>query len=385
MAMYAMIEGYQNAGWQVYLLAMNTSRHSVREDILSGLFKDIYAFEWVNINNDVKPSNVLKNYFFSKEAEHVERFYQTHFEQKLVAVINDFMPDVVQMESVYLSTYLPAVRDNTNAVCVLRVHNLEYQIWFGLASKSTNRFRRKYLYNLTGRLKRFERESWKKYDLLLPITENDSFHLARLEKVTDMIVAPYSIDKSNFPILDTSKERWVGYHLGAMDWTPNKEGIKWFLSEVWPKVHKIAPMFEFYFAGRNMPQEFLDMKLGGVFCKGEVENAAEFIADKKILIVPLLAGGGIRVKILEAMAAGKVVISTPEGIIGIEAKSDEHYLVARKPEDFVRAIRWCMMNKEKAQEMADRGRELVLNKYEHSSVVKKVINELEVFLKLRNQ
>ena len=83
------------------------------------------------------------------------------------------------------------------------------------------------------------------------------------------------------------------------------------------------------------------------------------------------------------MAAGKVVITTPDGIKGIEAKAGEHYLMARKPEDFVRLVRWCLLNKEKADELAERGRQLVNSKYEYNSVIKTVIDEIEVLIKLR--
>ena len=220
------------------------------------------------------------------------------------------------------------------------------------------------------------------YDLVLPITEKDAFHVRRLEKINDLIVAPFSLELSNIPVRHPD-EKWVWYHLGAMDWIPNREGMRWFLEDVWPKIHNAIPRFEFYFAGRNMPQEFLDMNIDGVHCVENVENANDFIADKRILIVPISSGGGIRVKILEAMAAGKVVITTPDGITGIEAKAGEHYLMARKPEDFVRLVRWCLLNKEKADELAERGRQLVNSKYEYNSVIKTVIDEIEVLIKLR--
>ena len=382
LAVHAMIEGYKMSGWHVYLLAMNTSRHSVKNEVLAGLYKDIEGFEWMDINNDVKPFNVVKNYLFSKEAEHVERFYQKPFEDKIIDILTRYKPDVVQVESVYLTTYLPAIKQHSDAVKVLRMHNIEYHIWHGLSAKTTNNIKKKYFINLTERLKSFERESWKKYDLVLPITEKDAFHVRRLEKINDLIVAPFSLELSNIPVMNPDA-RWVGYHLGAMDWIPNRDGMRWFLEEVWPKIHNAIPRFEFYFAGRNMPQEFKDMNIDGVHCVEHVEDANEFISDKKILIVPISSGGGIRVKILEAMAAGKVVITTPDGIKGIEAKAGEHYLMARKPEDFVRLVRWCLLNKPKAEEMAERGRQLVNSKYEYGSVIKTVIDEIEVLIKLR--
>ncbi len=383
LAMNSMIEGYHRSGWKVYLLSMNTSRHPLSSDTLSGLYQQIHAFEWMNINNDIKKVSVIKNYLFSKEAEHVERFFRKEFEDKIVEVLQDFKPDVIQVESIFLSTYLPAIKANSDAVKVLRMHNIEYHIWHSLTAKTTNSLKKSYYQSLTERLKTFERESWKKYDLILTITERDAFHVRRLEKVMDMIVAPFSLELNNIPAR-SANERWVGYHIGAMDWIPNRDGMRWFIDEVWPKIHSAIPKFEFYFAGRKMPAEFQELDAPGVFCMNEVESAADFIGDKKILIVPISSAGGIRIKILEAMAAGKVVISSPEGIKGIEVKSGDHYLVARKPEDYVRAIKWCLMNKEKAEEMAQRAKELVSTKYEYRNVTRTVINEIEGILKLRD-
>lgn len=382
LAMNTMIEGYHMSGWQVYLLSMNTSRHRLKQETLSDLYQHIHAFEWVNINNNVSKYNVIKNYLFSKEAEHVERFYQKPFEDKLIEVLQDFRPDVIQVESIYLSTYLPVINTHSHAVKVLRMHNIEYHIWHGLAAKANNPIKKNYLQNLTERLKRFERASWKKYDLVLPITEKDAIHVQRLEKTTELFVAHFSMELDKIPA-KSDNERWVGYHLGAMDWIPNREGIKWFLKDVWPKIHSTIPKFEFYFAGRKMPAEFHDIQLDGVYCMDEVESAAEFIADKKILIVPISSSGGIRVKILEAMAAGKVVITSPEGIKGIDARVEEHFLLARKPEDYVKAIRWCIMNKEKAERMAERACQLVSVKYEYRNVIRSVIDEIEKILHLR--
>ncbi|MBC7553048.1 MAG: glycosyltransferase [Taibaiella sp.] len=383
LAMHAMIEGYYMSGWKVYLLAMNTSRHSVPDEILTGLYKHIHAFEWVNINNDINKINVIKNFLFSKEAEHVERFYHQYFEDKIVDVLKNFKPHVVQVESVYLTTYMPAIKHHSDAVKVLRMHNIEYHIWHGLGMKAKNKIKRKYYFNLTERLKTFEREAWKKYDLVLPITEKDAFHVKRLEKTPDLLVAPFSIDMSKIRGIQR-EEKWVSYHIGAMDWIPNREAIRWFLSEVWPKIHNTIPKFEFYFAGRKMTTDFLEREIEGVHCMGEVENADEFIADKKILIVPVATTGGIRVKILEAMAAGKIIITSPEGIKGIEAKVGDHYLLARNPEDYVRAIKWCLMNKDKAEQMGRDAKQLVYEKYEYRSVIKTVIDALEVLLKLRD-
>ena len=383
LAMHAMIEGYHNAGWQVYLLAMNTSKHHIAHIALKKLFTHLHAFEWMDIDNKVKPIDVLANFLFSNKPEHVKRFYNTDFRDKLINILTTFKPDVVQVESVYLTTYLPDIKQHSNAANVLRLHNVEYQIWAGLADKQKNPLKRYYFNNLTNRVSDYEISSWEKYDLLLAITEKDAATVSQYEDMTPVTVIPFSIDlKTIAP--STGNEKWVGYHIGAMDWIANQSGVRWFLSHAWPKVHKALPRFEFYFAGRNMPEEFRKIHLRGVHCMNEVASAEEFIADKKILIVPLLSGGGIRVKILEAMAAEKVVISTSTGIKGIEAHPGEHYLHVRKPEDFVKAIRWCLDNKPAAEKMATRARELVAEKYENSKVMMKAISAVELLLSNRH-
>ena len=382
LAMHAMIEGYHRAGWQVYLLAMNTIRHKVSANQLKTLYKDIHAFNWVDIDNSVTNGKIIKNYLFSRTPEHVERFYRPEFEDKLIEALNEFRPDCVQIESVYLSTYLPAIKKYSTAVTILRLHNLEYQIWASLSRKRGNALKQFYLNSLATRVRKYEREVWKKYDLLIPITEKDASQVIMLETVKDIIVAPFSIDVQKVPV-NTVTEEWVGYHLGAMDWLANQDAIRWFIDEIWPRVRKAVPDFRFYFAGRNMPDEFKDYNNAGIYGLNEVPDAAEFIADKKILIVPLRSGGGIRVKIMEAMAAGKVIIATPVAIKGIEAKTGEHYLQARRPQDFAKAIKWCMDNKSEAQAIADNARAMVRSKYDHSTVIGNVINELERILESR--
>ena len=376
LAMYSMIEGYNQAGWQVYLLAMNTTRHQVAQKVLEGLYKNLYGFEWVNINNAIKWIPVIKNFLFSDTPEHAERFYNEEYRKKLEQVINDFQPDVVQVESVFLSSYLKEINKHPEVVTVLRLHNIEYHIWQSLSAKIKNRLKKYYFKNLTKRIRRYEKSSWKKYDLLLPITQKDAATVQKLEYLNLLLVAPFGIDTVKIkPQLQ--QEKWVAYHIGAMDWIPNKEGILWFLNTVWPKIHKALPKFEFYFAGRDMPEDLKKIKQEGVHCLNEVPSAEDFIADKKILIVPIMSGSGVRVKILEAMAAGKIVITTVNGIKGIDAKHGEHYLLANRPEDFLRCIKWCLENKALAEEIGVKARELVLKKYEYIAITKNIINTLE--------
>lgn len=373
LAMNAMIQGYKKSGWQVYLLSMNTSRHYIERSESDKLYKDLHAFETVNVDNSVKPLNTFCNFLFSNKPSHAVRFYSEAYKIKLIETIAMFAPDVIQMESVFLATYLPVIKQHTKALNVLRLHNIEYQVWQRLATETRQAIKKKYLDNLAKRIKKYEEDVWPQFDLLVPITNTDAQVVMQNYPSIKVFTVPFGIDVANIPN-NNKQSDWCGYHIGAMDWMPNKEGIKWFLHRVWPELHRQLPQFKFYFAGRNMPEYFKDINLEGVYCEGQVVDANTFIADKKILIVPIHSGGGIRIKVLEAMATGKVVISTTAGMQGIDAIPGRDYLLANTASEFVVAIQWVLSNIPEADKISVRARELIEKEYNSDTTTTKLID-----------
>ncbi|HRO41700.1 MAG TPA: glycosyltransferase [Flavipsychrobacter sp.] len=377
-AMYAMIEGYHKLGWEVLLFSMNTSRHYVGLESLPEFYTQI-KFQTFDINTDVKVVPTLMNFFLSRKPNHADRFYEKGFASKLEKIIDDFEPEIIQLESVYLATYLPVIKEATKAKIAIRLHNIEYQIWERLANEATS-FRKFYLRDLCSRIKKFELNAWQSADVLIAITETDAALVKNLVSGKEIITVPFGINtKSIKP--SQQPEKWIGYHIGAMDWMPNVEAITWFLENVWSDLHKELPDFEFHFAGRNMPGSFEKYERDGVTCSGEVADASAFIADKKMLLVPLRSGGGIRVKILEALTAGKLVISTSIGMQGIDgAVPGKHFLLAEEKADFIRQIKWAVNKKDQAQQIANAGSVLVQREYDQESIMRKLTKRMEDFL-----
>jgi glycosyltransferase involved in cell wall biosynthesis len=362
LAMYTMIDGYYKAGWDVFLLSMNTSRHYVAVEELPELFQQI-QLETFDIDTDIKLVPSLKNYFLSKQPNQAERFFDKDFEKKLLKVIADFDPEFIQLESVYLNVYLPSIREVVKTPVAIRLHNIEHQIWERLGTETSNLLKRKYLKDLAARIQKFELNAWKEADLLIPITDADADYVKSTHVKTPLHVASFGIDSCKAKQKITEHEKWIGYHIGAMDWMPNIEAMTWFLENVWKELHKELPEFEFHFAGRNMPASFKKYEGNGIVCAGEVADAHAFIADKKLLIVSLQAGSGIRVKIMEALAQEKLVISTSVGVQGINGlEAGKHFLLAETAEDFIKQISFAIHNKEAAKAIAHSGAQLI---YEH--------------------
>ncbi len=376
MAMNAMIDGYHEAGMDVYLLAMNTTRHPVPPEQLRDIYQHTEGFNAVAVDNSVRVWGTLMNFLWSREPNHASRFKHKEFEEKLIETMAYFKPDIIHVESIFLSSYMPLIRSKSSAKLVLRLHNIEHEVWERAARHSKNPLKRYYLNNLAGRIKAYENKVWHEYDLLLPITHADAKVLVATGVKVPYVVAHFAFAAAPFA-LHSADVPWCAYHLGAMDWIPNRDAMKWFLMKVWPEIRKVAPDFRFYFAGRYMPAYFKSLNIAGVQCEGEVADAQEFIAGKRILIVPLKAGGGIRIKILEAMAAEKLVICTRIAMQGIDANAGEHYIEANEAHEFAAAIDYVLHHKTEALQIAARGRMLVLSQYKRQHIMDEVIAAIQ--------
>ena len=373
-AMNVMVEGYKKAGWLVCLLSMNTTRHYVEQEELAQIYQDI-QFETVDVDNEIKPVPTLLNFLFTTRPNHADRFRHRGFAEKLEEVLHSFLPEVVQVESVFLSGYLRLIKA-VSPLTVLRLHNIEYEIWQRLAAETKGSLKKFYLRNLAARICKYEYHAWSQYDLLLPITGTDAGIAKKFNN--NVLTIPFGIDTS---VIDRSGNGELSaYHIGAMDWMPNSDAMRWFLEEIWPSVHWELPRLKFYYAGRNMPPAFREMQVEGAICAGEVPDADVFIRDKKILVVPLRSGGGIRVKILEAMAAGKIIVCTAVGMQGIDAIPGKHYFAANTPAEFIDALKWIHAHSGEVQEMANEARLFVQMKYDKDALMQQLIDKIDNML-----
>jgi glycosyltransferase involved in cell wall biosynthesis len=363
LAMYAMIEGWHRAGRHVHVLAMNTSKHRTTEAQLPSLFREISGFGMVDVDTDIRLLPVLRNLVASDKPEHADRFYHKTFENRLVALLNIIRPGLIQFESIYLHEYVSAVRKHSSARIIQRLHNVEGEVWQRLANGAQNYWKRGYLRLLARRVTQYEQRVWRESDGLITISNKDLLAVKNSGCRTPAYNIPYGTkltsEFSNPGIPGT----WTAYHIGAMDWKPNCEAMEWMRTAIVPEIVARLPDFAFHFAGRKMPEEFLSERQISFFCHGEVADAQAFLSDKQVLIVPLRSGSGIRVKTLEAMTAGKLVISTTVGIQGIEALDKIHFLRADTPQEFAEAVCWVMQHKELAVKIIHNARDLVDNNH----------------------
>ncbi len=164
------------------------------------------------------------------------------------------------------------------------------------------------------------------------------------------------------------------FFLGSLDWLPNREGIEWFLDNFHQDLIDGELRVKFYVAGNDIPERFDDYEvLGKIFIQGEVDDALEFLNSKSIMIVPLLSGGGMRVKIVEGMAMKKCIISTSLGAEGINFEDSVNILIANNRDEFYNAIKLCISDEEYCKKIGANARNLIEQQYDINTVTANLV------------
>ena len=334
-------KGFALANCQVTVLAMNTTKHHV--EIKHHPFLDenpdlkVELFG-VDVDTRIKPVSAIFNLFFSRLPYNAVRFISNDFKKELIRHLNTNTFDVVQLEGLYLTPYIPLIRKYSKSLISLRAHNIEHEIWQRTAIQA-NGLRKKYIEILCSRIKHME-ENWvNKYDALVTITQRDTDVFNTMENTKPVHVTPSGIFINEMSLEKPDSKELSLFHLGALDWSPNQEGLLWFLKNCWKQIHTELPELKFYIAGRNAPEWFIrKIKLPNIIYCGEVDDAQEFMKSKTIMIVPLLSGSGMRIKIIEGMALGKAVVTTDIGTEGINSSHQVNIMISNTPAEYVKSV-----------------------------------------------
>ena len=371
MAMNSIVRGLINAGHNVKILAVNSEKYHITEKDIPASYKKETGIELVDVDLKVRPLAAFKN-LFSDKSYHVERFISEDFKKKLVKILKKDKYDIVQLEMIYMAPYIETIRENSDAIIVLRAHNVEHLIWDRIAKKTKFLPKRLYLNHLVRTLKNYEMSVLDKVDGIAAITYRDAAFF-RGETAVPVIDIPYGINPDEFDPHYEVKSEPTLYHIGSMNWMPNEEGIYWFLDKVWDKVAKRNPGLQLNLAGRNMPKWLLKLKKKNVNILGEVPDAKEFVKNNDIAIVPLLSGSGIRIKIIESMAMGKTVITTMVGAEGIQYSEYENIIIADSPGKMVEVICKIIKEPNEAQRIGWNARRLVEDVYDNKKIIERLL------------
>ncbi len=355
---YNTIKGLLAEGVDITLFSLNPYKYRVDVDDIYDPVYDQIKFDSRIIFTEVSLWGAFLN-IFSHDAYNVSRYYDEDAAQAIENILREQQFDVVQFEGLYVVPYLSIVKEHSSAKLVYRAHSIEHEVWERLALRERFNPRRRYLEFLARRLKSYERDQISRFHQVFAISEQDRHSLFMFGSDTPLEVFPVALDFEKYKVDSTKTIFPTLFHLGAMDMRQNREGLAWFLDEVWPDIEKLSGDLRFYIAGRHMPKEFFEYDYDNLIVEGEVLDAIEFMNSKAIMIVPLLTGSGMRVKIIEGMAMEKCVIATSMAAEGIICQHGKDILIADSPDEFYRCILQCLTQPNLWRELGQEARRTV--------------------------
>lgn len=366
-AIARMIEGLVAANVELTVLSLNTKKHFKNSNDIPEAIQQKVHFEIVEVDTNPTIGNAFIN-LFERLPFHVSRFYQKAVEQKLEALLKETDFDIVQAEGLFMMPYKRLVWAKSKAKVVLRAHNIEHLIWQRTAEEHPMAVTRSFLRMQVKKLKRYEDYCAAKADAIIPISPADQPYFEAINPNTHTAVCGTEVFHKHGKY---NPKRF--FHLGAMDWLPNKLGVNWLLNDVWPKVMRQNPDLELHLAGRSMDDKLAKHKQPGVFIHGAVADAVAFRAEHGTMLVPLLSGSGLRIKIIEGLSEGLPIISTTIGAEGIKVTDTKDILLADTAEAFAAAILQMAADQSLSSQIGKNAATLAAKNYQNSTIINNLV------------
>jgi glycosyltransferase involved in cell wall biosynthesis len=300
--------------------------------------------------------NLFSPYPFS-----VAKHYSTRFARELRTLLEEESWDLLQCEWTPYARFVSLMSD---IPVLMATHNVESQILARRAGHTKNPIARLFFRMQEWKMKRFERRALLQASAVTAVTALDVEELQGwgIEGIT---LIPNGVDLDAYSAAPDAERENEILALASLDWYPNVDALEYFIEDVFPLLRARRPEVKLRIVGRK-PAESLKRRfsgIAGVEFVGEVENVSSHLSRSTVVVVPLRIGGGSRIKILEALAASKPVVSTSIGAEGLDVVSGQHLIVADSPTEFALRTEELLASEAARRELGYQGRKLVDEHY----------------------
>lgn len=271
--------------------------------------------------------------------------------------------DVWQVESTVLTGALASLQGQPKVVVA---QNIESTIWQRYHENETAPLKRWYIKQQWRKFERFERRAFAAATWVVAVSESDAALIRDRFGGRNVGVVENGINRRYYEGVRPDPDPRTILFLGSLDWRPNLDAVGLLLDRIFPAVRAAEPTARLCLVGRRPPPALIQKvrDVPGVALHADVPDVRPFLATSGIMVVPLRIGGGSRLKILEALAAGLPVISTRVGAEGLDLVPGEDYIAADEPEAMVDALVSSILDPRPARAMAGRSRSFVLDRYD---------------------
>ena len=311
----------------------------------------------------------LAKAFLRRQPITVARYDVPAYRQKFRELIADQAFDLVHYEMFHIAQFYT----ETDLPGILSQQNVDSAIWRRLCSETTNPFYKFTYWTQQLAFQRYERVLSPKFDAVTCTSDIDAAVFQRHCAKDAIEIIPNGVDITHYlPDFTTEAPAHLIY-IGSMDWYPNEDAVAFFADEVLPRIQEKVPDVRFSIVGGNPSARVQKLaERDGVVVTGRVPEIKPYFAETTVFVVPLRIGSGTRLKILEALAMGKAIVSTTVGAEGLDLKDGEEIFIADEPIAFADAVTRLLMDSELRRRIGENGRARVERDYDWRSIGEKL-------------
>lgn len=312
----------------------------------------------------------------SSQPHNITKFCRPAVARRLRALLSEQKCDVIVCDFAVAGGVVPWDDPRPK---VLFTHNVEATIWRRHYEVARNPAWKAVCWREYKTMAAAESRYLRKSDHVLAVSEADRDFFSNVVDARKITVVPTGVDLEFFtPVADQERPGAMVF-TGSMDWLPNEDAIFYFSEQILPAIRRRIPSAALTVVGRNPSQRLraLAAANGGVIVIGRVPDIRPYVQTSAVYVVPLRVGGGTRLKIFEAMAMGKAVVSTSIGAEGLPVKNGVHLALADNPEEFASRVIELLESSEQRSRMGAAARELVEREYGWGAVAERFERALQ--------
>ena len=311
----------------------------------------------------------LAKAFFKRQPITVARYDVPTYRRKLRTLLANETFDLVHYEMFHVAQF----HTETDLPDVLSQQNVDSAIWRRLCSETINPFYKFAYWTQQLAFQRYERLLSPKFDAVTCTSDIDAAVFAQHCAKDAIEIIPNGVDITHYrPDFTTEAPAHLIY-IGSMDWYPNEDAVAFFADEVFPRIQEKVPDVAFSIVGGNPSGRVQKLaERDGVVVTGRVPEIKPYFAEATVFVVPLRIGSGTRLKILEALAMGKAIVSTSVGAEGLDLKNGEEIFIADEPVAFADAVTRLLTDVQRRRRIGENGRARVERDYDWRSIGEKL-------------